>query len=112
MMMTSLIKDLKYLDNKPSIQLLFETESAKEIRIAMKEGQVMKKHQAPYPIVVEIFEGSIDFGVQGKVHNLIKGDLIALAGNEPHDLVCKEKSIIRLSLSKLDKVDRVRAVST
>ena len=106
----SLVKDLVYNENKPAIQVLFETENTKEIRIVMRKGQYMKEHKTPFPIVVELFEGELEFGVHQKKHQLKKGDLLTLEGNISHDLNCKTDCIIRLSLSKLDKVERVRAV--
>ncbi len=107
---SSLIKDLVYNENKPAISVLFETENTKEIRIAMKSGQIMKEHKTAFPIVVEIFDGEIDFGVDGKTHHLQKGDILSLEGSVPHDLICKSDSIVRLSLSKLDNAQRVRDV--
>ena len=71
----------------------------------------MKKHKTPFPIVVEIFEGSIDFGVNGDVHTLKKGDLIALEGDVPHDLIALKDSIVRLSLNSADTVKRVEDVA-
>lgn len=108
---SSLINDLNYNSEKPVISILFETDSSKEIRIVMKAGQVMKKHKTPYAITVEIFEGEIDFGVENRITKLRKGDLVWLNGNVPHDLKAIENSIIRLSLSKLDSVERVQEVS-
>ncbi|WP_103866030.1 cupin domain-containing protein [Aquimarina sp. I32.4] len=108
----SILKEVEYKPVKPNVQILLETESSKEIRIAMKKGQIMKEHQTPFPIIVEIFEGEIDFGVQGTAHNLIKGDLVALEGEVPHDLEAKENSIIRLTISKSDTVKRVKEVAS
>ena len=110
MKIASLSKQLAYKENKPAIQVLLETESTKEIRIAMRSGQIMKEHKTPFPIVVEIFEGQIDFGVNGTTHALTKGDLVSLEGNVPHDLTARADSVIRLSLSKKDKVQRVQKV--
>lgn len=107
----SLLKDLEYNDKKPAVQVLLETDSSKEIRIAMKKGQVMKEHKTPYPIVVELFEGAISFGVNGKVHKINKGDMLTLEGNVPHDLKAEEDSIVRLSLAKSDSVERVKGVA-
>ncbi len=106
----SLNRNIEFKENKPSIQLLFETNVSKEIRIAMKAGQVMSEHKTPFPIVVELFEGNVAFGVQGKTLHLCKGDLISLDGNVPHDLRAASDCIIRLTLSKLDKLERVKAV--
>lgn len=110
-MQTSSITDaLSYNDLKPNVSVLLETENTKEIRILMKAGQLMKEHQTPFPIVVEIFEGSIEFGVNGKVLALTRGDLLSLEGGVPHNVQCISDSIIRLSLSKKDQVERVRKV--
>lgn len=107
MKIASLTEKLEYHD-KPKVSVLMETESSKEIRILLKKGQEMAAHQTPFPIVVEIFEGNIDFGVLGNKYNLSKGDMIALEGGVSHDLVGLSDSIIRLSLSKKDKVARVK----
>lgn len=107
----SLTKDLEYNENKPAVKVLMDTDSSREIRIAMKEGQVMKEHKTPFPIVVEIFEGRIVFGVNGETHELEKGDLVHLEGNVPHDLKAEEDSIVRLTLSKADTAERVKDVA-
>lgn len=107
----SLIKDPEYNENKPAIKVLMDTDSSREIRIMMRKGQVMKEHKTPFPIVVEIFEGLITFGANGSTHNLVKGDLVYLEGNVPHDLKAEEESTVRLTLSKLDTADRVKGVA-
>ena len=107
----SLIKKLQYNDNKPAVQVLMDTDSSREIRIAMKKGQVMKEHKTPYPIVVELFEGKLSFGVRGQEYSVNKGDLLALEGNIPHNLRAEADSIVRLTLSKSDTVERVKGVA-
>ena len=106
----SLLENLEYGDQKPNIKLMLESETAKEIRIAFREGQIMKEHKTGFPITVEIFEGAIDFGVQGTVHSLVKGDIVTLDAHIPHDLTAKADSIVRLTLSKRDTVSRVKSV--
>ncbi len=66
---SSLSKNIAYNETKPAITVLFETETTKEIRIVFKKGQLMKEHKTSFPITVEIFEGAIDFGVNGKLFN-------------------------------------------
>lgn len=106
----SIYQGIEYLENKPAIKVLFETDFTKEIRIVMKNGQLMKKHKTSYPIVVEIVEGNIDFGVEDNMLDLKKGDLIALDGGVPHDLMAKADSIVRLTLTKYDEISRVKKV--
>lgn len=108
----SLIENIKYQENnKPVVTVLLKTANTKEVRIVMKKGQFMKEHTAPFPIIIELFEGQIDFGIKGAKQILKKGDMIALEGNIPHDLTCLSDCIIRLSISVLDKVERVNKVS-
>lgn len=106
----NLYHELEYNENKPLIKVLFETSFTKEIRIAMHRDTQMKAHKTPFPIVVEIIEGSIDFGVLGELKQLYKGDLIALDGGILHDLKATENSIVRLTLTKNDEAKRVISV--
>lgn len=109
---SSLVKDITYNESRPAIQVLLDSDVGKEIRIVFKKGQEMKRHQAPFPIVVEVFEGNISFGVEEREKlNLKRGDLITLEGKVPHDLKALEDSIVRLSLSKGDSSKRVKKVT-
>lgn len=108
----NLINSIKKNPHKPSVELLFETEFSKEIRIFLAKGQEMKDHKAPFAIVVELFDGKIDFSVEGAVHKLVKGDMLSLAANIVHNLVAEEDSIVRLTLHKGDKMDRVEDVAS
>ncbi|MFT6809138.1 MAG: quercetin dioxygenase-like cupin family protein [Saprospiraceae bacterium] len=107
---SSILKDAEFNDQKPVFKVLLNTSSTKELRIMMRKAHVMKEHPAPHPIVVEVFSGSIDFRVEGEVYLLEKGDLITLSSRISHDLLAHEDSVIRLSLSKNDNVDRLKEV--
>lgn len=106
----SLYKDLEYNSTKPIIQTLLDTSFTKEIRIAMQKGTLMKEHKTAFPIVVQVVEGTIDFGMKGNSLEMKAGDLIALDGNIYHDLTANENSIIRLTLTKQDSTSRVKNV--
>lgn len=107
----SIYQDLEFNENKPTIKAILETDFTKEIRILMRENQEMKEHQTPFPIVVELLEGEIIFGVEGQNYEVKKGDLLTLSGGVPHNLIAKKESIIRLTLSKLDSSKRVEGVA-
>lgn len=111
MKLTSFHDQLTFSEANPSISVVLETAFSKEIRIAMKEGQLMKEHKTPYPIVVHVLTGRIDFGVAGETHSIQSGGILTLEGNIPHDLTALEDSIVRLSLSKSDDAKRVEEVS-
>ena len=105
-------KELEFDDHRVKTKLIIETSSSKEIRILMKKGQTMKEHKAPYPILIHLLDGSIELGVSGTSHLLTSGDIIELDADIPHNLHAAENTIIRLTLSKLDKAERVRDVIT
>ncbi|RXI36596.1 cupin [Malaciobacter mytili] len=105
----NILENLEYKDTV-AITLMFENELSKEIRILMKENQIMKEHKTAFPITVEIFEGEIEFGVEKQIHKLVKGDIVSLSANVPHDLKANKNSIIRLTLAKKDSVARVSGV--
>ncbi len=106
----NILKDVTYNNDKPAISILLETSTSKEIRIVFAKDQHMKEHQTPHPITVEMVEGNLDFGVEGAVHNLVKGDILSLDGGVPHDLLAKSNCIVRLTLSKADTLQRVEDV--
>jgi len=102
----SLYEAVEYGDSKPKAKVLFDTADVKELRIVFRRGQEMREHRAPFPIVVEIVDGSIDFGAGQERLLLEKGKLIALPANVPHDLRAVEDSIVRLSLHASDRAER------
>ncbi|MDY8138440.1 cupin [Aquimarina sp. 2201CG5-10] len=111
MHLSSLLNDITYGDKNPVIKKIMETEVSKEIRIVFRKGQEMKSHKTIFPITVEIFDGEIGFGVKDITYVLKKGDLISLDSNVVHNLIATEDSIVRLSLSKNDSVQRVQKVN-
>lgn len=110
MLQNSILDNCVFNELKPAVSLLMETPFSKEIRIAFLPDQQLKEHQTPYPIVIEVVEGRIYFGVNGEVHELKQGNIISLDGGVPHDVKAISKSILRLTLSKMDSVKRVQAI--
>jgi len=111
MQVRSFDEDISHGDKKVKVSLILESSFSKELRIVLRKGQVMNEHKAPFPIVVHILEGAIDFGVHGSVHTLSRNSILTLDGNIPHDLVALEDSIVRLTLSKSDQLERVKQVA-
>lgn len=92
------------------INVLIDNENGKEIQILMAKDSTMKEHKAPFAIHVQVLSGKIWFEVENKKLELNALDMISLAPNVPHSLAGIEDSIIRLSLSKFDSIQRVSAV--
>ena len=107
MVIASIFESLEFGEEKPAIRVLLDTPNVKEVRITFRKGQEMKEHKAPFPIVVEVVQGSIDFGVGELRQLLTRGMLVALESLVPHDLRAIEDSVVRLSLNKADSMKRV-----
>jgi len=101
--------------SKLGVTLLCETDASKELRITMPEGSTLDEHFAPATIIVQVLSGEIEFGVQseGEEEIFMLGalEMISLAPNVVHRLLAKRDSIVRLTLSKHDTIERVRAVA-
>jgi quercetin dioxygenase-like cupin family protein len=103
----SFYDDLIFSDNAVVITPMVESSFGKEIRIAFKEGQVMKEHKTKFPITIMTLKGSIEFSVEGEMSVLNEGDIIALEGNIMHELKATKESIVWLALHKKDSIKRV-----
>ena len=112
MKIASLRADLNYRDEGAAVEVIMETPVSKEIRILFKSGQNMKSHKAPFPIIVAVHQGTIEFGVNNQMLTLNSGDLVYLDANVPHSLMAREDSMVRLTLWKTDTVERVRKVAS
>jgi quercetin dioxygenase-like cupin family protein len=110
MKIVSFYNNVEYQEHKPAVSLLLDNAFSKELRIALRNGQLMKEHKAPYPIMVQVLTGGIEFGVTGEKYQLQAGDLIALEANVPHDLLATADAIVRLTLHKADTDERVKQV--
>jgi quercetin dioxygenase-like cupin family protein len=106
----SFSKNIDFKGRSVSTSVILETPFSKEIRIAMKRDHLIKEHQTPFPIVVHLLEGEIDFGVEGRGVRLEAGDAVTLAGGVPHDLKALTDSRLRLTISKHDSAERVKKV--
>ena len=109
-MTASFYEDLTFSDKSVVITPLLDSAFGKEIRIAFKQGQVMKEHKTKFPITVMTLKGCIEFTVGTEMYVLNTGDVIALKGDVMHELKAIKESVVRLSLHKSDTVDRVKGV--
>ena len=91
-------------------EVILESSFTKEIQISLQKGKVMREHKTPYAIVVHMIRGKVDFNVGPEVYHLVEGDILSLEGNIVHELHAIEDSVVRLTLSKHDKVERVKAL--
>ncbi|SHG47995.1 cupin domain-containing protein [Flagellimonas flava] len=94
----------------PSVTMLLDTRTSKELKIEFTKDEMLKEHRTPFPIMIEIFEGEISFTAEGRTHHLERGHIISLEANVPHSLLAVQNSIVRLTLSKRDTIERVKKI--
>ena len=102
--------EIEFDETRIKTKVIVETSFSKEIRILLKSRQIMKEHKTPYPILIHILQGKIELGIQNENFTMKNGEIIGLNGDVPHNLTAIEDSIVRLTLSKLDKVERLKSV--
>ncbi|ARJ56516.1 cupin domain-containing protein [Campylobacter cuniculorum] len=102
--------EAEFSPKEVKINVLIDNESGKEIQILLAKDSIMKEHKAPFSIHVQVLSGKIIFEVQNEKLELNALDMISLNPNIPHSLSALENSIVRLSLSKADNIQRLNAV--
>lgn len=102
--------EVEFSPKEVKINVLIDDEKGKEIQILLAKDSVMKEHKAPFAIHVQVLSGKIWFEAKNEKFELNALDMISLEANVSHSLGGLEDSIVRLSLSKLDSIQRVNAV--
>lgn len=77
---------------------LVKTAHLELIRLVLPAGKEILSHKAPGEIAVQCLEGRVAFNVAGKTQELIPGQLLYLAANEPHAVKGIENSSLLVTL--------------
>jgi quercetin dioxygenase-like cupin family protein len=87
--------------------VLVKTLALEVIRMVVRAGERHSKHHVPGEITVQCLEGRIIFGVKDVPHELKAGQMLYLAGGQPHYVQGVEESSVLLTilLEKHDSSD-------
>lgn len=77
---------------------LIKTPAVEVVRLVMPAGKEIPAHQAPGILIVQCLEGQVDFTALGKTTRLEAGQLLYLAGQEPHALRCVQNASLLLTI--------------
>jgi len=64
----------------------------------MDAGQVLTEHTSTRAVIINILEGRFRFTINGKDNEVVPGDVIYLAPNDPHAVEALEPSRMSLTL--------------
>ena len=87
--------------------VLVKTPTLEVIRLVVRAGEQHSKHHVPGEITVQCLEGRIIFGVEDVPHELKAGQMLYLAGGQPHYVQGIDNSSVLLTilLEKHDSSD-------
>lgn len=79
---------------------LLDAPEVRVVHIALDDGQELTEHMAPFPILVQVVSGSVDFEVNGEVHRMDTGGLIHLPAKLLHAVTAIGQARIQITLLK------------
>ena len=68
------------------------------IRLVLPRGKAMREHQVPGEITVQCIDGLIEFSAGGASQRLGPGQLVHLAGGQPHALLALDDAVALLTI--------------
>jgi len=77
---------------------LLRTPRLQLIRLALAAGQQMPMHQVPGEITVQCLRGEVSLDLPGGTCRLGTGQLVALAGGEPHAVQAHADALLLLTV--------------
>lgn len=104
MIKASLLDEIFFNEDYPALHILVNTPFTKEIRITMRAGQTLPEKANKYPIMISVVQGKLELNSDGHKMDLGRGEIISLEPETPHSLIAKEESIIRLTITKSERM--------
>ena len=77
---------------------LVKTDSLEVIRVVLAAGRVMPEHRVAGEVTVLCLEGRVAFTAGGVTYDLAAGQMIYLAGGEPHALRSVEDASLLVTI--------------
>jgi len=77
---------------------LVKTQKLEVIRLVVLAGKVIPPHQVDGEITVQCLEGRVALTVGSTIRELVAGQMLYLAGNEPHSLRGIEDSSVLVTI--------------
>ncbi|RBA24967.1 cupin domain-containing protein [Herminiimonas fonticola] len=77
---------------------LFKAPQLELMRLVLPRGKGMPEHSVPGAVTIQCLEGAIELHAHQKTQTVKAGELVYLAGGEPHALHALEDSSVLLTL--------------
>lgn len=93
---------VEYNADKVEFKTVFETSKGGISLIAMKSGQKLDTHTAPFEVMVTVCEGEVEFTMLDQSKRIKAGEFLLMGANVPHSVVANVDSKIMLVKIKDD----------
>ena len=87
---------IKYSSDKVEFQQVFETSNGGVSFVAMKKGQKLEPHTAPFEVMVNVCEGEIEFTMLDHISKLSEGEFLLMGANVLHSVNALKDSKLML----------------
>lgn len=77
---------------------LYKSAHLELFRMVLAAGKTVPSHKVAGEITVQCLEGSIEFKLEGSTQVMRQGDLMCLAGAQPHSLTALEPSSVLVTI--------------
>ena len=78
---------IEYNSEKVDFKPVYETANGGVSLVALKAGQKLDTHTAPFEVMVNVCEGEIEFTMLDKSNRIKAGEFILMGANVPHSVV-------------------------
>lgn len=79
-------------------QTVLKGDGYRVIVLSFPDGFVMREHQSPKTLLIQVLDGRFRLGVQGINHTASPGTLIRLNPNVPHDVEALDAGHLQLTV--------------
>ncbi|MCH5238989.1 MAG: cupin domain-containing protein [Muribaculaceae bacterium] len=85
-----------YNAEKVEFKQIFETSNGGVALVALKAGQKLDTHTAPFEVMVTVCEGDIEFTMLDMSNRVKAGEFLLMGANVPHSVVANSDSKLML----------------
>lgn len=89
-------KQIEFSNERTAFKNIFETENGGVSVLAMKAGQRLEEHIAPFEVMVNVLEGEIEFTMIDMPNRIKAGEFMLMGANVPHSVLANADSKIML----------------
>ena len=91
-----LCNQVDYSSDTIEFRTVFETSQGGVALIALKTGQKLDPHTAPFEVMVNVCEGEVDFTMIDRTHSIKAGEFLLMGAGVQHSVLAKKDSKLML----------------